>query len=191
MKRISFKNSKRSRRVALLAGVFFAATALLGGTALAATVTLNGGNLSISTPVIGDFSDVNLNGNAQTTDASLGTFDVTDARGTGAGWNVTVQSTQFASASHTLPTGSISLSEPTVAKKYASSNTVPTIVGGPYSINQYSGSSPVAVKIASAAVDAGMGAYTFSPSTMTLSVGADAYAGVYTSTVTVSVVTGP
>jgi hypothetical protein len=36
-----------------------------------------------------------------------------------------------------------------------------------------------------------MGSYTFTPTNLTLSIPANAYAGTYTSTVTVSVVTGP
>lgn len=82
MKRITIKNMKRTRRIGLLVGVFFAATAILGGTALAATtVILTGGALTLTTPTVGDFTGVTLNGSAQSTTASMGTFTVTDARG--------------------------------------------------------------------------------------------------------------
>jgi hypothetical protein len=190
MKRISLKNMK-SRRIGLLVGVFFAATAVLGGTAYAATsVVLSAGTLTITTPSVANFGGLTLNGAAQTTTAALGTFTVTDARGSGIGWNVTVQATQFTAGSHTLAMNSISMPAPTVAKADATSGNVPTIATGPYLIDN-----ATAVKISSAAVDAttgnGMGSYTYTPGNLTLSVPANAYAGTYTSTVTVSVVTGP
>lgn len=190
MKRISLKNMK-SRRIGLLVGVFFAATAVLGGTAYAATsVVLNAGTLTITTPTVANFGGITLNGTAQTTNAALGTFSVTDARGSGIGWNVTVQATQFTMTGHTLAMNSISMPAPTVAKADSTSGNVPSIVAGPYLIDNAS-----AVKISSAALDAsagnGMGSYTYTPGNLTLSVPANAYAGTYTSTVTVSVVTGP
>lgn len=190
MKRITIKSMKRTRTIGLLVGVFFAATAILGGTALAAsTVVLSGGTLTLTTPAVGNFTGVTLNGSAQSTTASMGTFTVTDARGTGVGWNVTVQATQFTMAGHTLPMNSISMPAPTVAKIDNTSGDTPSITTGPYLIDNAS-----AVKITSAAADGtGMGSYTFNaiPSTLTLSIPANAYAGTYTSTVTVSVVTGP
>jgi hypothetical protein len=189
MKRISLKNMKGTRRIGLLVGVFFAATAILGGTAFATTAVLTGGTLTLTTPTVSDFTGVTLNGAAQTTTASLGTFTATDARGTGVGWNVTVQATQFTSTDHTLALHSISMSAPSVAQIDSTSGTVPSITSGQYLID---GS---AVKIATAAADGtGMGSYRFNastPSTLTLSIPANAYAGTYTSTVTVSVISGP
>ena len=94
---------------------------------------------------------------------------------------------QFTATGHTLPMGSISMPAPTVAKTDATSGGTPSINSGPYLIDSAS-----AIKIATAAADGtGMGSYQFTPSSLTLSVGANAYAGNYTSTVTVSVVTGP
>ena len=188
MKKISLKNMKRSRRVALLAGVFFAATTLLAGTAYAATstVVLTAGTLSLSAPTVGNFGTVTLDGSAKTTSATVSTFSVNDARGSGAGWNVTVQATQFTMTGHTLPMGSIAMPAPTVAKADATSNAVPSITAGPYVIDSAS-----AVKISSAAVDSGMGSYNFTSGNLTLTIPANAYAGTYSSTVTVSVVTGP
>jgi hypothetical protein len=187
MKRTSLKNMRKTRRIGLLVGVFFAATAILGGTAFATTAVLNGGTLAVTTPTVGDFTGVTLNGSAQSTTASMGTFNVIDARGTGVGWNVTVQATQFTMSGHTLPMDSISMPAPTVAKIAATSGNTPSITTGPYLIDDAS-----AVKITSAAADGtGMGSYTFTPGALTLSIPANAYAGTYTSTVTVSVVTGP
>ena len=108
------------------------------------------------------------------------------------GWNVTVQATQLTATNHTLRLGSVSMPAPTVAKAANAplSGALPTIETGPQNID---GSS--AVKIATAPVAAtdgtGMGSYVFTPGSLTLSVGADAYAATYTSTVTVSVISGP
>ena len=188
MKKISLKGMKRSHKIGLLAGVFFAATALLGGTAYAAsTVVITGGTLAVSTPTIANFTGVTLDGTAHTTTATFGNFTVYDSRGTGVGWNVTVQATQMTATGHTLAMDSISMPAPTVAKIDTTSGATPSITTGPYTIDHAS-----AVKIASAAADGtGMGSYTFTPSPITLSIPASAYAGTYPSTITVSVVTGP
>jgi hypothetical protein len=190
MKKLSLKNMKRSRRIGLIAVVFLAATAILGGTAYASSVVLTAGTLTINTPTVGNFGGVTLNGTAQDTNASVGTFTVTDATGSGSGWNVTVQASQFATGApgnHTLPLSSISMTAPSVAKIDSSSGNAPSITADPYVID--SGS---AVKISSAAADGtGMGSYTFGGTTLTLHVLANAYAGTYTSTVTVSVISGP
>ena len=191
MKLISLKNMTKTRRIALLAGVFFAATAMLGGTALAAsTVLIKAGSLTITTPTVGNFADVTLDGSAHTTNASVGTFNVIDATGSGSGWKVNVQATQFTTGGATpilLAASSLQLAAPTVAA-VGTASAVPSIVSGPYTIDAGS-----AVKIASAAANAGMGTYLFTPpaSALTLSIPASAYVGTYSSTVTVSVVTGP
>ena len=192
MKRLSLKNMTKARKIGLLAGVFLAATAMLGGTALAASsVHIIAGSLTITTPTVGNFADVTLDGTAHTTQATVGTYDVIDATGSGSGWKVQAQASQFSTGGATpilLATGSLKLEASTVAANNATSGAVPTIVSGPYTID--SGS---AVKIASAAVGAGMGSYKFTPpaNALTLSIPSSAYAGTYNSTVTVSVVTGP
>ncbi len=161
-----------------------------------ANVTVTGGLLSITNPAAGDFAGVTLDGTAKTTTATLGAFSATDARGTGAGWNVTVQATQFAehngtiyvASGKTLPTSSLSMPAPTVAKSDGTSSAVPSITAGPYAIDAGS-----AVKIASAAADGtGMGSYSFTQGgSLSLNIPASAYATTYRSDLTVSVVTGP
>jgi hypothetical protein len=165
-------------------------------------VTVTGGTLSITVdPVVGDFTGVTLDGTAKTTTATFAGFEVNDARGSGAGWNVTVQGTQFAEYDSTLNAGagglvtggktlapnSLSLAVPTVAPD-GTTSTRPAITDGPYTIDAAS-----AVKIASAAADTGMGKYDFTQAAtpLTLSIPSTAYAKTYRSTVTVSTVTGP
>lgn len=162
-------------------------------------VTVTGGVLSVTDPVVGDFAGVTLTGAAQTTTAAVDGFSVNDATGTGAGWNVTVQATQLAEYDSTLNAGaggyvsggktlalnSLSLPASTVDSPNTTSPD-PSVTAGPYAIDAAS-----AVKVASAAVDEGMGEYGFSAATLTLSLPASTYAATYRSDVTLSVVTGP
>jgi hypothetical protein len=152
-----------------------------------------GAQLSITNPAVADFPGITLNGTAQTVSAQLATFTVDDSRGTGAGWNVTVQATQFAehngtsyvTGGKTLPTSSLTMPAPTVTAN-GTTSPAPTIqAGAPWAIDAG------AVKIASAALDTGMGTYDFGAVTLSLTVPASAYANTYRSDVTVSVVSGP
>lgn len=188
-----------NKKVALVAiGVF----AIIGALAVPASaadetnVIITGGSLSITNPTVADFSGVTLDGQAQSATATMDGFSATDARATGAGWNVTVGASQFAewdgtqyvASGHTLPASSLSMPQVSVAKGSGTSSALPSITTGPYTID--SGSS---VEIASAAADgSGMGDYDFTQGgSLTLSVPASAYATTYRSTVTVSVATGP
>lgn len=168
----------------------------------ATDVTVTGGSLGITVdPTVGNFTAVTLDGTAKTTTASFDGFEVNDARGTGAGWNVTVQATQFAewdsalnagaggyvTGGKTLAQNSLSLAAPTVAAD-GTTSAAPSITAGPHNVDAAS-----AVKIASAATNAGMGKYDFTQATtpLTLSIPTSAYAKTYRSTLTVSTVTGP
>ena len=160
------------------------------GAADGTQVVVTAGTLSITNPAAADFASRTIDGTAQTTTASLDAFTVTDATGSGAGWRVTAQASQFTyvpavGTTRTLAAGSLSVSTPTVAANGTTSPD-PTVSAGPFTIDVAS-----AVQVASAAVDTGMGAYDFGATTMTLSLPADVYAGTYTSTVTISVVSAP
>lgn len=184
----------RKTRIAAAAAVA-AAMVAVGGSAIAAPTdaTVSGGTLSMTAPTVANFTAVTLNGTAQTTAAAVGTFSVDDATGSGAGWKVTAQGTQFAeyaagayvTSGKTLATGSLALSAPTVAANGTTSAS-PIITAGPYTID-----SGTAVKVASAAADGGMGKYDFAATEMTLSVPASAYAKTYRSDVTVTVASTP
>ena len=120
----------------LLAGIApaFAATG--------STARIKPGPLTINAPgVVNDFTaggPVTLSGDIQTLNATLGNWSISDATGSGKGWNVTVQASQLtevlpdgSAGSLTLPLGSIALSGTrTIAAKNGSSTPVsPT--GGP------------------------------------------------------------
>ena len=187
---------KLSKKVMVVGAV----TALVGLVVPAAhaadptDVIVSAGSLSITSPTVANFTAVTLDGTAETTTAAMDAFSVTDARGTGAGWNTTVQATQFAehngtiyvASGKTLAQNSLSMPAPTVAANGTDSAN-PTITAGPYSIDD-----TAAVKVASAATNDGMGTYNFTQSgPLTLSIPSTAYATTYRSDVTVSVVTGP
>jgi hypothetical protein len=166
---------------------------VMGGVAYSSAQTqvvlTGGGSLDITEPTVGDFGTLELNGTAQQATTTVSNLRVTDPRGTGEGWHVTVQATQLTdlATQRTLPLRSLSMATPSVARHDSTSSGLPTLQDGPYYIDDTS-----AVRIASAAVGDGMGSYDFSQGAdLTLSVGADAHAGTYTTIVIVSVVAGP
>ncbi|HUR18392.1 MAG TPA: WxL domain-containing protein [Acidimicrobiales bacterium] len=185
-----------------------AVTAMVGTTLVAgihapsafaddANVVVTGGSLGITTaPLAGNFAGVTLDGTAKTTTASFDNFEVNDARGSGDGWNVTVQATTMAehdgsdyvASGKTLPADSLSLATATVVADGTTSG-APTMTAGSYSLTTS------AVKIASAAVDAGMGKYDISfagtNADLTLSVPSNAYAKTYRSDLTLTLASTP
>jgi hypothetical protein len=186
------------RRIAVALTASAVLTMALAPAALAADstdVAVTGGTLNITNPLVANFPGVTLNGAAQTVAAAIDAFSVSDDRGSGVGWNVTVQGTRFSEIDGTgavvvggkqLPASSLTMPAPTVAAD-GTTSPAPTITAGPYTIDAGG-----AVKIASAAVDTGMGKYNFTQGgSLSLSVPSSAYAKTYRSTVTVSAVTGP
>lgn len=165
------------------------------GAAQAATAdaTVTGGTLSFinSTPSNVTFPSVTLNGSNQTTSQTQ-TLDISDARGTGVGWNVTATSTLFTSGGNTLPAGAVTIaSTPTVACDASVTCTTATTSGMSYPYTLPAAAvAPVATKMYNAAANTGMGAQTVTP-TWQLAVPASAKAGSYTSTWTFSLVSGP
>lgn len=161
--------------------------------AATADATVTGGTLSFinSTPGNVTFPSVTLNGTNQTTSQTQ-PLDISDARGTGAGWHVTATSTEFANGPDTLPVGSITLaSAPSVACDAGVSCTPATVSGVTYPYTLPSGpTAPTATTMYNAASNSGMGAQTVTP-TWQLVVPASAKAGTYTSTWTFSLVSGP
>jgi hypothetical protein len=172
--------------LALLAGLALLA-ALAPASALAAEqadhteFSVTAGSLSFfGTPAMPSLTGVTLKGEAQTTTSTMTNFGVTDATGTGTGWNVTIagQSGEgksavfkqycgkakcgsdnegYVSGGATLPVDSLTLNSTgaSFAAEKGSTGTAPTLQCGS-SCNVDSAS---AVKIASAASAAGMGTY--------------------------------
>jgi hypothetical protein len=165
-------------------------TAFVGGkVTFAADTAITGGSLSLTQPTIGNFAAVTLNGQIQTTNASMGAFTVTDATGTGNGWNVVVKANQFTTGGTTpltIPNNSLDIALPTVTAQAGASD-VSTITKASGKIDNATG-----VKILSATQNGGMGTYDVAASTLTLNLQPkDVKAGTYTSTLSVTVTTGP
>ncbi|MDQ4126309.1 MAG: WxL domain-containing protein [Actinomycetota bacterium] len=164
-------------------------------------VTVTGASLALGSITTGDFGGVTLNGAAQTTTGTMSAFSVTDSRGTGVGWNVTVSASAFkeyASGSYveggrTLGTSRFTMGQASAAKSDSSSSGLPTMTSGTYTLDADTNADGTseAVKIASAATGDGMGAYSVTPGQLSLSIPASAYAKTYRSDVTVTLSTGP
>lgn len=168
---------------------FLAALALLAalpGAALAdATITVSGGSLSV-TPAAITFTTVTLTGADQTSNGTTSAWTVADPTGTGAGYHITIAATAFSDgASHTIPVSGFRATLTSGNIATTSGNTAPAS-----SMTSATALSTSAQTLLSAATSAGMGTYTATP-TFTLAVPANTFAGSYTSTVTVAIVSGP
>lgn len=155
--------------------------ALAAGGAQSSSVIIGSGALGTGTVSLGNFSAYTL-GAATMPTASWSIDSFTDARGTGPGWHINLTMSQLtAGSSNTLPVGSIVVTTPaSVASGLATGITFPATVLD-------SG----AVSLVSAAVDAGLGTFTFNPMTVTLNVPITAKIDTYTSNATVSTVATP
>jgi hypothetical protein len=168
---------------------------LLPVTALGATgtATISAGSLGfVSTPPNVTFS-ATLNGLDQTVNATQG-VDVGDATGSGTGWNITATSTTFTTGGgtpHLLSTSATTLTgAPTdVCDASATCTLATNSVTYPYTLPA-AGTAPTATKMFNAAANTGLGNQTITP-TWRLSVPANTFAGTYTSTWTISLVSGP
>jgi hypothetical protein len=167
---------------------------VLPGPGMAASVTatalISGTTLSVATSSTPNFT-ANLDGGDATSSYSLA-LSTQDTRGTGAGWNETVTSTQFttgAPSNYSLP---VSASTVTGVSSLGGSgtSTAPSDALS-YPIAVPSGpTAPAPVKFFDTAADGGMGRFTVSP-TISVFVPQDSYAGTYTSTLTLAISSGP
>ena len=162
--------------------------------ATTATATLTAGSLGlVSAPSNPAFPSTALTGLNQSITATQ-TIDVGDATGSGVGWNLTATSTTFTAGANTLPTSSVTIASAPASPTCDSNATCSpaTAAAGvtyPYSLPAGT-TAPTATKMYSAAAGTGLGDQTLSP-TWPLAVPAKALAGSYTSTWTLSLVSGP
>lgn len=166
--------------ITLTAFIIYGTSTILADTI---TVVVGGGSLSMSSGGNQTIGAVTLDGTDKTSTGSMGTLSVTDARGSGAGWNVTTSATDFFKSGDPSKTisksGFIVPSIPGVST--ISGNTAPT---------SFSGNLGTGFKLLSAALNQGMGSYETSPS-LELAIPAETFIGTYDSTLTVTVTSGP
>jgi hypothetical protein len=160
-----------------------ATTAALAGT-LTATATVSGtAGISLNLPSNPTITDT-LDGTDQTVSYAP-ILGVIDARGSGSGWNLQISATTFSDGSgHTLAAGQVS--SVTQGCKAGSTCTVGTSSGITYPLTI----GGVAAKFFNAALNTGLGKVDVTP-TIEVSIPGNAYAGSYTSTVTLAAATGP
>ncbi|MGH2881080.1 MAG: hypothetical protein ACRDPA_00010 [Solirubrobacteraceae bacterium] len=161
--------------------------------ATTASETLTAGSLGFaSTPGSVTFPATTLDGANKTVTAAQ-PLDIADATGSGAGWNVTATSTLFTAGGHALSAGSTTITSAPTGPT-CDTNVTCTVGGArtvsyPYSLPA-AATAPTATKMFNAPAGTGMGDQTVTP-TWTLAIPANAYAGNYTSTWTLSLVSGP
>ena len=169
--------------------LFVAAPAM----ATTASETLTAGSLGFaSTPGSVTFPATTLNGQDKTVTAQQ-PLDIADATGSGAGWNITATSTLFKSGINTLPAGATTITSAPAAPACDSGVTCTpggsTTVSFPYSLPA-AATAPPATKVFNAPAGTGMGDQTVTP-TWSLAIPANALAGSYQSTWTLSLVSAP
>ncbi|MBI3930093.1 MAG: WxL domain-containing protein [Armatimonadetes bacterium] len=179
--------------VLLVLGVIPAPAQPLGADTHQARCRLVGGQLTLATNgadvVMGD---VVLTGNDQlSSGSSTPTFTIIDATGSGNGWNLTVQSSDFSDGLNVIPAANFS---------YTASGGILTAVfgqtvdgaGGPRETG-LSGPLNLTLKAVTTSVGFGRGNYTWSPgaSSFSLLVPAETFAGTYTATMTFTLASGP
>ena len=159
-------------------------------TSVTATGTVTGSTLSVSTSSTPSFS-ANLD-NGDSTPTYTIALTTQDTRGTGAGWNETITSTQFTTGvpnNYTLATSASSLTGVTSACASGTCTNPTNAITYPVAVPAGSGP-PTAVKFFNSAANTGMGKFTITP-TIGVFVPQNSYAGTYTSTVTLAIVSGP
>jgi len=148
-------------------------------------------SLAVATSAAPTFS-ANLDSGDQepTYTAPLTLNDTRTGGSAGLGWNLTVTSTQFTNGTKTLSSEASKITA--VAKACANGGlcTEPTnSITYPVAVPAGAGP-PTAVKLFNAAAATGKGLFTVTP-TVTVAVPQNSFSGTYTSTLTISVVSGP
>lgn len=192
---INLTHTRPRLTTALTLALALGALAVTAGPAAAtsATATLTAGSLGfVGTPANVAFGSAALTGvNFSLTSPQA--IDIGDATGSSAGWNITATSTTFTSGASTLPTSAVSIATaPALATCDASSTCSVATAGGvtyPYVLPAAT-TAPTATKMFSATAGTGLGDQTLTP-TWTAAIPSKAIAGAYTSTWTLSLVSGP
>jgi hypothetical protein len=158
------------------------------GQAIALKAAGAAGTLSVSTSATPSFT-ADLNAGDQSPSYPL-PLSVTATTSPPPGWNLTITSTQFSNATATLAANASQIaSAPTVSCTGSSCTAPSNAISYPVTIP--AGATPPApVKFFDAAAGTGAGSFTITPA-VTVFVPQNSYAGTYTSTLTISIASGP
>lgn len=173
--------------LAVSALALLAVPAMSLAASVTATGTVTGSTLSTSTSATPSFSD-NVDNGDQTQTYTI-PLTTQDTRGTGAAWNETITSTQFTTGTQTLATNASSLTGVTSACASGTCTNPTNSITYPVAVPA-APTAPAAVKFFNAALNTGMGKFTITP-TIGVFVPQNTFAGTYTSTVTLAIVSGP
>ncbi|MHB1210203.1 MAG: WxL domain-containing protein [Acidimicrobiales bacterium] len=174
------------------------------------TLTLTGGTLTMTAPSSLAWGATINNANLSLVDATLADqgFQVDDFTGTGAGWKVQVSATPFTegtgASSHSLANiGTFSVNGSTGSSTAHTAPTATCVTSGDclvptntlsangYPVAVTTAATPSAVTIYDTSANTGMGAVQIGGVGWWLNVPASSYAGIYTSTITLSITSGP
>lgn len=166
----------------------FVVCLIFGTTRISAVSTLlkvdvTGGTLSITNPSIATLSAKLLEGNVNTSAGKLGEIIITDNRGTGSGWSVTLTISDFTccNGSFSIPAKNLTITPGEIETLKGSYSGVSA--GSAYTLK----SSSDLATIITANSNSGMGSYKINPD-LTLLVPADAFAGKYSATLTITII---
>lgn len=163
-----------------------------------ATVTINPGPISLSANQSSTAISAakNLDGSGNTgyaNSADAGTLNLTDARGSGAGYTVTAKASPLTQGKHALSGSNLNLNNLSIEKVDSTSGDVPTsTVNGTTAIDNNASNTLVNQK-ADTENGSGMGSYKVNLNKLNFagSIPANAYTGTYSTTVTYTVGNGP
>jgi hypothetical protein len=155
-----------------------------GDPSVAALTIGVGAGLSLTAQPV-SFGNVTITGDAQSVTASPSPWRASDGRGSSDGWHVTIQATDFVSASRTIAIGNLKVQVMQSSITTVSGNAPPVSV-----VISYQPVSPSPMKLITAAPGSGAGTYEFTPG-FQLTLPASAYAGAYATALTTSVNSGP
>lgn len=160
--------------------------ALAQGVDTTGTFNLAGGSLNVAPSAI-TFTGDAINGlTATIASGSTDPWTVTDPTGTGAGWHMTVVATIPTVGGHTIPLDGLEMSLLNEDIVWVAGHA--TLPVSADNVNPIALSS--SATLVSALADTAMGTYTIQP-TFTLVVPAKTYAGIYNTTITVTMLSTP
>lgn len=165
------------------------------GTTVSVPVTVNvvGGDLQVGAAGAIEFPSVTLDGSDVDAQAAAApSFTLVDARGTGEGWNLTLQSTDLTDGEKSIDASNF-LFNPTGGSITAVKGQSIDVTNGPKESNAGAVSLDTPRKVVTTSQGYGKGKYTYEPASpgFQLHVDASTLTGSYTGTVTATVASGP